>query len=190
MAKTQHIGNAVFIGVNRIKIDGVPPANIYPYAEFRSTFHVSFGLRLTTGDAEDEEIYSLEVGAYEMEDINPYNDFNDAMFLIERGSKYAFEEVPAVEVMSRKDYKEALKALADAYEEDYGEEGDWEGPGIYDFRFTDRPPSYMGTVEEMELAAMEHAADEAFEFMFRDYEKSREEWKAAYRELAQHAEEG
>ena len=83
----------------------------------------------------------------------------------------AFEEVPFVEVTSKKDYDEALKAMGEAVED-----GDWEKPGLYDFR--DEPPSYVGSVEDYEMDELERAADDAFELMFQG-----DEWKEAYEKL-------
>lgn len=175
MSKIIHVGNAVFIDTERVDPpEGAPEANIYPYASFRSLEHVEYGLRLMTGGPTSEEIDSEKVGEYGMEPLSSYWDFSDALDAIERGSKYAFEEVPYVEVTTEEQYNEALDALE--LEED---EGDiFGGPGLYDFR--DSPPSYQGTVEENELEDMESAADDAFEFMFQG-----EEWEEAYRKLAE-----
>ena len=172
MSKIIHLGNAVFVDTDRIDPpEGAPSANVYPYASFRSLEHVSFGLRLTTGGAKDEEIESVEVGEYSMEPLNPFMEFNDAMDEVRRGSKYTFEEVPFVEIENEEQYEEALDALD-------VEGHPWEGPGLYDFR--DSPPSFAGTVEDSELEALEYAADEAIDFMFQG-----EEWEKAYSELAE-----
>jgi hypothetical protein len=176
MMAVEHTGSAHFIDTERVEApEDAPQANIYPYAYFRSLEHVAFGLYRTAGGPHDEEIDSEQVGSYGMEPLNPYWEFGDA--LAEIDSKYAFEEVPYVEVISKEEYIEALEAL-DAPEED---EDGWEGAGLYDFR--DSPPSYMGTVEANELKDMERAADDAFEYMFQD-----DEWEEAYRKLAENDE--
>lgn len=175
----EHTEGGTFIDTDPIAApDGTPDdpdVRIYPYAYFRSLEHVAYGLYRTAGGPKDEEIDSVEVGEYGMEPLAQYWEFGDALKEVERGSKYAFEETPFVEVETEEQYDEALDALAD--EEDEDDEGDWQGPGLYDFR--DYPPSYQVTVEEDELRAMEDAADQAFDFMFQG-----DEWKDAYNELA------
>jgi hypothetical protein len=171
MAKIIDVGGGTFIDSEPVDPpEGTADAHIYPYAYFRSLEHVSYGLSRRDGGPKGEEIDSVEVGHYGMEPIAPFWEFGDAMGDIE--SKYAFEEVPLVEVTSKDKYNMALEAL-DIDPED----GAWEKSGLYDFR--DEPPTYQGTVESYELEEMERAADDAFEFMFQG-----EEWEDAYRELA------
>jgi hypothetical protein len=175
-----HVGNARFIDGDPAGT-GQPPLDIYPYADFRSLEHVSFGLVLTTGGPEGDEIDSVQVGQYGMDPLAPYWEFAVALDEIEGANRakrsserYKFEEVPYVEVETAEDYDEALKALG--VEDD--EEGDWRGPGLYDFR--DDPPTFQGSVEKHELEEMTMAADDAIEFMFQG-----EEWQEAYEKLAQ-----
>jgi len=173
----KHTGSGHFIDTDPVdppKGAADPDVHIYPYADFRSLEHVSYGLVRTHGGPEDEEIDSVEVGEYGMEPLAPFHEFKIALDSID--SKFVFEEVPLVEVETEEQYNEALDALAE--EEDEDEEGDWEGPGLYDFR--DSPPSYSGTVEEYELEELERAADDAFGFMFQG-----EEWHEAYKDLAE-----
>jgi hypothetical protein len=172
-----HVGNARFIDGDPVGTEQ-PPLDIYPYAYFRSLEHVEFGLVLTNGGPKGDEIASVKVGQYGMEPLSSYWEFDDALDEIEKGSKYAFEEVPYVEVQTEDQYNEVLDALE--LEED---EGDiFDGPGLYDFR--DTPPTYQGTVEDNELADMERAADEAFEFMFQG-----DEWNDVYQQLAEEADD-
>jgi hypothetical protein len=116
-----------------------------------------------------------------MDPLAPYWEFAVALDEIEGANRakrsserYKFEEVPYVEVETAEDYDEALEALG--VEDD--EEGDWRGPGLYDFR--DDPPTFQGSVEKHELEEMTMAADDAIEFMFQG-----EEWQEAYEKLAQ-----
>jgi hypothetical protein len=185
MSKIEHIGNGVFVDLDPVDSpDGAadPDVRIYAYAEFRSLEHVSFGLartgssgfRTRTKGKESFNDYE-EVGEYGMEPLNPFMYFDDAMEDVRRGSKFAFEEVPFVEIESEEQYEEALDALD-------VEGHPWEGPGLYDFR--DSPPSFAGTVEDSELEAMEYAADDALDFMFQS-----DEWEEAYARLAEEEDE-
>ncbi len=170
----KHIGEGVFIDTERVDApEEAPQANIYPYAIFRSLEHVEYGLMLTDGGARAGEIDRVEVGAYDMEPLAHYWEFNHALSAIEetKGPRSMFEEDPLVEVTSKGDYDEALKALSI-------EDSDWDGPGLYDFR--DSPPTYSGTIEEYELEELEYAADNAVDFMFQG-----EEWEDAYKQLAE-----
>jgi hypothetical protein len=177
MSKIVHVGNGIFVDTEEVepsKGKARPDVHIYAYASFRSLEHVSFGLMRTTGGPEDEEIDSETVGEYGMEPIAPFWEFGHAMDSI--GSKYAFEEVPLVEVETKDEYEEALEAI-DLDPED----GDWKGPGLYDFR--DSPPTFSGSVEEYEEESLQDAADQAFDYMFQG-----DEWEETYSKLA--AEEG
>lgn len=178
MSKIIHLGNAVFVDTDPVDppegSEAPPEGHIYPYAEFRSLEHVSYGLRLTAGGPRGEEVDSIEVGQYGMEPLSPYWEFGDALKEIGRGASHAFEDVPYVEIETEEQYNEVLDALK--LEED---EGDiFDGPGLYDFR--DSPPTYQGTVEDNELEDMSSAADDAFDFMFQG-----EEWEDAYGKLAE-----
>lgn len=177
----KHTGNAHFIDTDPVEApEGAPQVpDVYSYADFRSLEHVSYGLVRTTGGWNGDEIDSVEVGQYGMEPLSQFWEFSDAIKEIESGGSTLFEDVPYVEVETEEQYNEVLDALE--LEED--EEGDWQGPGLYDFR--DNPPSYQGTVEENELEDMERAADDAFDFMFQG-----EEWEGVYKELAESDEEG
>jgi hypothetical protein len=160
--------------------EGVPAADIYAYASFRSLEHVRYGLMRTTGGPFDEEIDSVDVGSYGMEPLAPFWQLGDALDEIERGSKYAFEEVPFVDVESESQFNEALDALGLSRDDDFVTT--WEGPGLYDFR--DDPPTFQGTAEDYEMDEVEHAADDAIEFMFQG-----DEWEDAYRQLVEEEEE-
>jgi len=174
MATIIDIGNGVFVDSEPIDgPEGAHAPNIYAYASFRSLEHVAFGLMRTTGGPDGEEIDSVEVGGYGMEPIAPYWDVRDA--IKDGDSKYAFEEVPLVEVTSKEDYDDALDAVFDVDPMDV--DTAWEKPGLYDFR--DDPPTYQGSVEDYELESLKDAADQAFEFMFQG-----DEWEEAYRKLA------
>ena len=176
MGKIIHTGNGVFVDTEPVAapegIEDDPNVHIYAFAFFRSLEHVRYGLFRTEGGPQDKEIDSEDVGQYGMEPLNPYWEFADAIKELEAGSEHSFEETPAVEVTSKEDYDEALDELDIAHED-----GDWQGPGLYDFR--DEPPSFFGTTEDMELDDMERAADDAFEFMFQG-----DEWEEAYKNLA------
>ena len=170
----KHIGEGVFVDTERVDApEGAAQANIYPYAAFRSLEHVEYGLLLTDGGARAGEIDRVEVGAYGMESLAHYWEFNHALIAIgeTEGPRSMFEDAPLVEVTSKNDYDEALKALS-------VEDSDWDGPGLYDFR--DSPPTYSGTIEEYELEELERAADDAVDFMFQG-----EEWEDAYKQLAE-----
>ena len=173
----KHLGSGYFIDTDPIEppkgVSAPAEGRIYAYASFRSLEHVSYGLTLRT-DPDQPEIDSIEVGEYGMEPVSQYQEFRDALHEIERGSKHAFEEVPYVEITSEDEYNEALDAL----EIEEGEGDLFDGPGLYDFR--DSPPTYQGTVEENELTDLEHAADEALDFMFQG-----EEWEESYADLAE-----
>lgn len=168
MGKLIDVGDGMFIDTEVIKSsEGEvlrPDAHVYAYAQFSSLERVSYGLMLTTGGPEDEEIESIKVGSYGMEPIAQFWEFNDAMDALDR--EESFEEVPLVEIKSQGDY-DTLGF----------DESQWEKPGLYDFR--DDPPTYAGTVEKYEADEMMEAADEAIDFMFQG-----DEWEEAYRELA------
>lgn len=150
--------------------------HVYAYARFRSLEHVAYGLYRTTGGPRDEEIDSEAVGQYGMEPLAPYWEFKDALKEVRGDSKFAFEEVPYVEVASEDDYDEAVDAIDPDFV-DSGEPTGWEKPGLYDFR--DSPPSFQGSVEDYELDEMKRAADDAIEFMFQG-----DEWEDAFTSLA------
>jgi hypothetical protein len=154
IAKLIDAGDGMFIDPEPVAApDGMPDAHVYAYAQLHSLERVSYGLLLTTGGPEGEEIESMKVGAYGMEPLAPFWEFGDALKELERDG--SFEEVPLVEVTSNEEYNEA---------------------GLYDFR--DDPPTYAGTVEEYEQEEMANAADEAIDFMLQG-----DEWKEIYREL-------
>lgn len=175
----EHIGEGTFIDTERVDApEGARQANIYVYAFFRSLEHVSYGLMLCDRTCADDEIDRQQVGQYGMEPLARYWQFDDAINEIEsersrRGEDplWVFEEDSLVEVSTEQQYRKALTTL----ELDVG---DWEGPGLYDFRV--EPPTYSGTVEEYELESLHDAADQAFDFMFQG-----EEWHDAYRTLAE-----
>jgi len=165
MGKLIDVGDDMFVDMDPIEApEGMPAARIFAYAQFHSMERVSYGLMLTKGGPEDEEIESMKVGSYGMEPLAPFREFNDAMDALDR--EESFEEVPLVEIESQDDY-DTLGF----------DESQWEKPGLYDFR--DDPPTYAGTVEDYEHEEMERAAEEAIDFMFQG-----DEWEDVYRELA------
>jgi len=176
----KHTGNGFFVDTEPVAPpDGTPDdpdLHIYAFARFRSLEHVSYGLMRTAGGPADEGIDFEEVGEYGMDPLAPHWEFAHALDTIEKrgdDERYLFEEVPYVEVETEEEYDEALEALG--VEED--EEGNWEGPGLYDFR--DDPPTFQGSVEKNELEEMSMAADDAIDFMFQG-----DEWKETYAALA------
>ena len=180
-AKIEHQGNGVFVDLSPVDPPSGardPDVHIYAYAEFRSLEHVSYGFILFDGGPHGEQIDQVQVGEYGMEPVAPFQEFKYAIDELESDSKWAFEEVPYVEVLSEEDYNEALEIL----ELDPDEDSAWAGPGLYDFR--DSPPTSAGSVEDYELESLEDAADQAIEFMFQG-----DEWEEAYNELAEADEE-
>lgn len=166
MATIIDAGDGMFIDPEQLE----GSAHIYAYAQLHSLERVSYGLMLTTGGPEDEEIESMKVGGYGMEPLAPFWEFGDALKAVKQ--KGAFEEVPLVEVESEEDYLEVLKVLRKGKNAD-----EWKGSGLYDFH--DIPPTYAGQVEEYELDEMRNAAEQAIDFMFQG-----DEWEEIYRELA------
>jgi hypothetical protein len=161
-------GDGMFIDPQPVA--GPVNANIYAYAQLHSLERVSYGLMLTKGGPEDEEIESMKVGGYGMESLAPFWEFGDALKVLKQ--KGAFEEVPLVEVESEEDYLKVLKVLRKGKNAD-----EWKGSGLYDFH--DTPPTYAGQVEEYELDEMRDAAEQAIEVMFQG-----DEWENICRELA------
>jgi hypothetical protein len=175
MAKLIDAGDGMFVDPEPVAApDGMPDAHVYAYAQLHSLERVSYGLLLTTGGPEGEEIESMKVGAYGMEPLAPFWEFGDALKELERDG--SFEEVPLVEVTSNEEYNEALDVLDKKADAGISDDNQWEKPGLYDFR--DDPPTYAGTVEEYEQEEMANAADEAIDFMLQG-----DEWKEIYREL-------
>lgn len=148
---------------------GFPRPRIYAYVEFPSLERVRYGLYRTTGGPTGGVTESQRVGEYGREPLAQYWEFGDA--IKEVGERWAFEEVPFVEVSSKKDYDKVLEAM-----EIDPRDGDWTKPGLYDFR--DEPPTFQDTVEAYELSSMEDEAEQALEFMFQG-----DEWKEAYAKL-------
>jgi hypothetical protein len=164
----EHIGSGQFIDTEPVEDE---EEHIYAYASFRSLEHVAFGLFKTKGGPKAVQIDHEEVGEYGMEPLAPYWEFGHALEMFEGQSKWGFEDQPFVEVTSERDYDDALEAL-DIKQSD----GNWEKPGLYDFR--DKPPTFFATVEEYEMGEFERAAEDAFDFMFQG-----DEWKDAYEKL-------
>jgi hypothetical protein len=191
----KHIGNAVFVETEPMDISGVAPKEwtparkglkAYAYVEFPSLERAYYGIFLTRGGPEDEEEGSKSVGMQTWEQpVALYWDVADAFR--ELGEKYAFEENPFVEVTDKKDYDRVLLALADEDPDDPKswsprahkalEEGDWTGPGLYDFR--ERPPSKAyDSALEYEILSMEEEADQTLDYMYQG-----EDWEKELREL-------
>lgn len=170
---TLNLGFGNFVDSERVSAPaGVTSCgDVYAYAEFPSLERVRFGLRKTTGGPKGDEIDSVQVGSYGMEPLAPYWGFGSALSEVEKGSRWAFEEVPYVEVNSKVDYDRALSAMDIDLRD-----GDWKEPGLYDFR--DQPPTFSETLDDYEDSSMEQAADDAFDYMFQG-----EEWEQAYKKL-------
>lgn len=171
-----NLGFGVFVDSERVSAPhGVTSCgDVYAWAEFPSLERVRFGLRKTSGGPKGDEVDSVQVGSYGMEPLAPYWDPNDAINELEKSggkSRWAFEEVPYVEVTSKADYDRALKAMGIKLRD-----GDWKKPGLYDFR--DEPPSFSETLSDYEDSELERAADDAFEYMFQG-----DEWEQAYAKL-------
>ena len=127
---------------------------------------------LMKGGPKSEQIEHVVVGGYGMEPLAPYWDFKDALGELRRGDKrWAFEEVPLVEVDSKSQYDELLEAMGVDVAD-----GDWQKSGLYDVR--DDPPEFRATLDDYELEEMERAADDAIDFMFQG-----DNWEEAYGKL-------
>ena len=172
--KLLHVGGGTFVDETPSKAPSRAPerTDIYPYARFRSLEHVSFGLRRTTGGPKGVVVEERRVGDYGMEPLARFWDFKDALSALKKGERWAFEEEPFVEITSEAKYDEVLRASGLDLRD-----GEWKGPGLYDFR--DSPPIFSCTAEDYELEELESAGDDAIDFMYQG-----DEWEDAYRELA------
>jgi hypothetical protein len=166
-----YIGGATFVDDDPIA-KTAEGHQVYAWVEFATAERAYYGLSLHETDYKSRKIDSIQVGVQTFsEPVGVASEFEEALDALERGAKYVFEEYPAVEINSEADYKRVLEAQG--LEED---EGDWQGPGIYDFR--DTPPSFIGTTEEYEIEQMKFWADSVLDYMFQG-----DEWKEALAEL-------
>jgi len=152
---------------------------VYPWIKFTSLERAYYGLQIRKAGPKSKVIESVDVATQTMEVIAPINDFNDALKNLQEGHKYAFEEVPFVEISTVDDYNRVLSHAAgedDPSPHDWSPkkrepDSNWKGPGVYDLR--DKPPtrSYK-SVEAYERQAMEDNADQILDYMFQG-----EEWE-------------
>jgi len=182
----KHVGGTTFVDDDPIdakdaEVTLPPGVNAYAYVSFPSLERAEYGIYLTEGAHDATEIESSEVGetGFDPSAIAALSDFGEAIKELERGGRSSFEEFPFVEVSSKKDYNRALAAQGKT-----ASEGDWKGPGVYDFR--DKPPSrHAESVEQYEIDGMEYWADDTLELMFQG-----DEWKDTLKELAARVSEG
>lgn len=164
------------------KLAGV---KVYPWIRFPSLERVYYGLQIRKSGPRSKVIESADVGTNQMESIAPLNDLNDALEILSKGHRYAFEEVPFAEISTVEGYDRVLSHAAgedDPSPQDWSPsrkkpDSAWKGPGVYDLR--DKPPtrSYK-SVEAYERQAMESEADQILDFMFQG-----EEWEEKLRGL-------
>lgn len=156
----------------------------YGYVRFYSFERADYGVFISTEGPKGEWKESAAVGNTRFDGIAPYGTFGDAIG--EVNDKSMFEEVPLVEVLLEEDYAKAVLAQLGENLDDPGswkltslqevKDGDWEGPGLYDFR--DKPPTFSGTVDEYEVADMEFWAEDTLDYMYQG-----DEWKSTLRTL-------
>lgn len=147
----------------RTWVEEVQGTHVYAYVAFFRNDNVSYGLLLTKGGPLDEEIEYEEIGEYNLsEDFAKRRDFDAALREFENSypkQRQRFEDVPFVEIVREQQYNKLLSEMG-------LEDGDWNGPGLYDFR--DEPPSYAMTVEEYVAACVKEEAEQALSNVFEE----------------------
>lgn len=149
-----HLGNLVFI--DKDPVEG--GENIYPFVEWQNLHRADYGFAKTDGGPTGKWIDSTTVNQAYFDEPRA-SAWGETDAIHDAGSKYAFEEEPNIEFTSKEYYDEFLVASGQDVED-----GNWEGPGIYDGR--DKPPTRSSSAEEYEVADLAFWSSDTLEFMF------------------------